>query len=164
MEPEVQQEQVLVEQMRQAGESVGKGHTAHTQAHPLLQCADIKMPCWVGCGINVVSIADIFFKECTNVFSLKNTKYVIYQACTMIAVNHHTLCQLILTETCNLSFGLIFCFFQVISLKLLVRNAALGTRHLHASTPPPPTLAMGSAPSSVSLLQLLLCFTQQEQP
>ena len=102
---------------------------------------------WVGCGINVVSIADIFFKRVYKCLFIQKHKICYLWACTMTAVNHHALCQPIpLTETCNLFFGLFF-FFQVISLKLLVRNAALRTRHLHtASTPPPPTLAMQDPP------------------
>lgn len=85
----------------------------------------------------------------------------------MIAVNHHTLCQLIpLTETCNLSFGLIFCFFSSDF------SEVTGEKRSSENMPPPHRLHTtsthsghaGSAPSSVSLLQLLLCFTQQEQP
>ena len=84
----------------------------------------------------------------------------------MIAVNHHTLCQLIpLTESCNLSFGLIFCFFSSDF------SEVTGEKRSSENTPPPHRLhttsthsgRAGSAPSSVSLLQLLLCFTQQEQ-
>lgn len=95
----------------------------------------------------MVSIADIFFKRVYKCLFIQKHKICYLWACTMTAVNHHALCQPIpLTETCNLFFGLFF-FFQVISLKLLVRNAALRTRHLHTtSTPPPPTLAMQDPP------------------
>ena len=121
---------------------------------------------WVGCGINVVSIADIFFKRVYKCLFIQKHKICYLWACTMTAVNHHALCQPIpLTETCNLFFGLFFFFSSDFS-------EVTGEKCSSENTPPPHRLHTtsthsghaGSSPSSVSLLQLLLCFTQQKQP
>ena len=98
--------------MRQAGgESVGKeGTLPPLGAHPSApRVCWYQMLYWVGCGINVVSIADIFFKRVYKCLFIQKHKICFLWACTMTAVNHHALCQPIpLTETCNLFFGLFF--------------------------------------------------------